>query len=53
MWDKNWRTLYQFTDAQFCVEGFKFDSQDRYSKSGGGGILVHINDYSSYPLIED
>ena len=33
-----------FTDAQFCIEGFKLYRQDRDSKGKGGGIFVYIRD---------
>ena len=33
-----------FTDAQFCIEGFKLYRQDRNSKGNGGGICMYIKD---------
>ena len=41
-----------FTDAQFCVEGFKLYRQDRNAKGNGGGIFVYIKDSIPHRILK-
>ena len=41
-----------FTDAQFCVEGFKLYRQDRNAKGNGGGIFVYIKDFIPHRILK-
>ena len=41
-----------FTDAQFCIEGFKLYRQDRNSKGNGGGIFVYIKDSIPHRMLK-
>ena len=41
-----------FTDAQFCVEGFKLYRHDRNVKGNGGGIFVYIKDSIPHRILK-